>query len=71
MFNTRIFENSYSGGQASSAINIPNANNDVGGDFFNIPQPIDIAQQRQPSILKNSKLRRESIAHSQGMGGVS
>lgn len=71
MFNTRIFENSYSGGQPSSAINIPNANNDVGGDFFNIPQPIDIAQQRQPSILKNSKLRRESIAHSQGMGGVS
>lgn len=38
-------------------------------DFLNA-QPIDITYQRQPSIFNNLRFRRESIAHSQGMGGV-
>ncbi|ODV97337.1 hypothetical protein PACTADRAFT_24921, partial [Pachysolen tannophilus NRRL Y-2460] len=35
------------------------------------PQPIDITYQRSNSIYQNPRLRRESIAHSQGMGGIS
>lgn len=66
MFNTKIFE---SGSSGSNAMNIPNANNN--GDQLAIPQPIDITYQRQQSIFNNSRFRRESIAHSQGMGGVS
>lgn len=58
MFNTGIFDNS-----GSSSLD--------GSDFLNVPQPIDITYQRQPSILNNTRFRRESIAHSQGMGGVS
>lgn len=34
-------------------------------------QPIDITYQRQPLIFNNQRFRRESIAHLQGMGGVS
>ncbi|KAF3991536.1 hypothetical protein FT663_02265 [Candidozyma haemuli var. vulneris] len=59
MFNTSIFDNA-----ASSS-------SDSGQEFLNVPQPIDITHQRQPSIFNNSRFRRESIAHSQGMGGVS
>lgn len=82
MFNTKIFEN----GSASSSMNIP-ANGGQqganigssgvesksafsGGNELVVPQPIDITYQRQPSVF-NSRLRRESIAHSQGVGGVS
>lgn len=73
MFNTKIFDNSNSGGQSSSAINIPplGASTITTNDHLNIPQPIDISYQRQSSIFTNSRFRRESIAHSQGMGGVS
>lgn len=72
MFNTKIFENSESGNHATTAINIPNqVAGSASGDYLNIPQPIDISYQRQPSIFNNSRFRRESIAHSQGMGGVS
>lgn len=35
------------------------------------PQPIDITFNHRPSIFNNSRFRRESIAHSQGMGGIS
>ncbi|GBL52229.1 Transcriptional regulator of ribosomal biogenesis proteins [Candidozyma auris] len=59
MFNTSIFDNGGSGSSEPSQ------------DFLNVPQPIDITHQRQPSIFNNSRFRRESIAHSQGMGGVS
>lgn len=59
MFNTSIFDNA-----ASSLL-------ESGQDFLNVPQPIDITHQRQPSIFNNSRFRRELIAHSQGMGGVS
>lgn len=59
MFNTSIFDNG-SGAQE---------NNSDG--FLNVPQPIDITYQRQPLIFNNQRFRRESIAHSQGMGGVS
>ncbi|GMF55728.1 unnamed protein product [[Candida] boidinii] len=34
-------------------------------------QPINIGMGRNNSIYQNPRLRRESIAHSQGMGGVS
>lgn len=34
-------------------------------------QPINISFSRSNSIYQNPKLRRESIAHSQGMGGIS
>lgn len=56
MFNTTIFDN-------GQPLQDP--------DFLNA-QPIDITyqQQRQPSIFNNQRFRRESIAHSQGMGGV-
>lgn len=60
MFNTGIFDN------ASAAQD--SASND---GFLNVPQPIDITYQRQPSIFNSHRFRRESIAHSQGMGGVS
>lgn len=40
-------------------------------DVLNAPQPIDITSQRQASIFNTQRFRRESIAHSQGMGGVS
>lgn len=75
MFNTKIFENGSSNSSnqpvnSSSAMNIPNNNSNSGSDHLSVPQPIDITYQRQPSVF-NSKLRRESIAHSQGMGGVS
>lgn len=59
MFNTGIFDN---------GANSLEANNDT---FLNVPQPIDITYQRQPLIFNNQRFRRESIAHSQGMGGVS
>lgn len=59
MFNTGIFDN---------GANSQEANND---SFLNVPQPIDITYQRQPLIFNNQRFRRESIAHSQGMGGVS
>lgn len=72
MFNTKIFENSGSSG--SNAMNIPSGSSGqatgTSDNHLNIPQPIDITYQRHPSIF-NSRLRRESIAHSQGMGGVS
>lgn len=55
MFNTTIFDNTQPLQDA--------------GDFLNA-QPIDITYQRQPSIFNNQRFRRESIAHSQGMGGV-
>lgn len=73
MFNTKIFDNNNSGGQSSSAINIPplGASGISTNEHLNIPQPIDISYQRQSSIFNNSRFRRESIAHSQGMGGVS
>lgn len=72
MFNTKIFDNNNSGTQSSSAINIPPQGASVGSnEHLNIPQPIDISYQRQSSIFNNSRFRRESIAHSQGMGGVS
>lgn len=54
MFNTEIFNN----GAGS------------GSDNLAVPQPIDITYQRQQLIFNNSRFRRESIAHSQGMGGV-
>lgn len=60
MFNTGIFDN----GSASQETH-------SGDSFLNVPQPIDIAYQRQPSIFNNHRFRRESIAHSQGIGGVS
>ncbi|ODV84318.1 hypothetical protein CANARDRAFT_201130 [[Candida] arabinofermentans NRRL YB-2248] len=44
---------------------IPNANN---GDSS---QPINISFSRGNSFYQNPRLRRESIAHSQGMGGIS
>lgn len=59
MFNTSIFDN------ASASLE------STGEAFLNVPQPIDITYQRQPSIFNNQRFRRESIAHSQGMGGVS
>mmetsp|Transcript_1049 Transcript_1049/g.1052 ORF Transcript_1049/g.1052 Transcript_1049/m.1052 type:complete len:420 (-) Transcript_1049:77-1336(-) len=73
MFNTKIFDNNNSGGQSSPAINIPplGASGISTNEHLNIPQPIDISYQRQSSIFNNSRFRRESIAHSQGMGGVS
>lgn len=58
-------------------MNIPNNNNaNLGFNSNNsndnlIPQPIDITYQKHQSIFNNSRFRRESIAHSQGMGGVS
>ena len=55
MFNTEIFNNGSGSG----------SDNDLA-----IPQPIDITYQRQQLIFNNSRFRRESIAHSQGMGGV-
>lgn len=60
MFNTSIFDN-------------PSSAQDSGANegFLNVPQPIDITYQRQASIFNNLRFRRESIAHSQGMGGVS
>lgn len=61
MFNTRIFDNNYE--SSANSITGNNGGNDI--------QPIDISYQRQPSIFSNGRLRRESIAHSQGMGGVS
>ncbi|KAK6459261.1 split zinc finger protein [Scheffersomyces xylosifermentans] len=73
MFNTKIFDGTPSG---SPAINIPNpsaesaSNTNSGTSSSSILQPIDITYQRQ-SIFNNSRFRRESIAHSQGMGGVS
>ncbi|OBA19404.1 hypothetical protein METBIDRAFT_33568 [Metschnikowia bicuspidata var. bicuspidata NRRL YB-4993] len=60
MFNTGIFDNS------SAPQDAP-----AGDAFLNVPQPIDITYQRQPSIFNSHRFRRESIAHSQGMGGVS
>lgn len=37
-----------------------------------IPQPIDITHQRPShAMFNNGRFRRESLAHSQGMGGVS
>lgn len=66
MFNTKIFENNPStGSNPTPSINIPNSNNT--GDNA---QPIDISYHRS-SIFNNSRFRRESLAHSQGMGGVS
>lgn len=59
MFNTGIFDNSASGESNS------------GDGFLNAPQPIDITYQRQASIFNTLRFRRESIAHSQGIGGVS
>lgn len=60
MFNTSIFDNA-----ASSSADA------TGQDFLSVPQPIDITHQRHPSIFNNLRFRRELIAHSQGMGGVS
>jgi len=57
MFNTSIFDN------GSGTLENPDT-------FLNVPQPIDITYQRQPLIFNNQRFRRESIAHSQGMGGV-
>lgn len=59
MFNTSIFDNAAS------------LSENGGQDFLSVPQPIDITHQRQPSIFNNLRFRRELIAHSQGMGGVS
>lgn len=58
MFNTGIFDSSTTAQDSNEG-------------FLNAPQPIDIAYQRQASIFNNLRFRRESIAHSQGMGGVS
>lgn len=60
MFNTGIFDNSALTQDPSGA-----------DGFLGVPQPIDIAYQRQASIFNNLRFRRESIAHSQGMGGWS
>lgn len=60
MFNTGIFDNSALTLDPSGA-----------EGFLGVPQPIDIAYQRQASIFHNLRFRRESIAHSQGMGGWS
>ncbi|KAK6197306.1 split zinc finger protein [Scheffersomyces amazonensis] len=79
MFNTKIFDGTTP--PSSSAINIPITNSTssdnssgigigLGGNNNN-SQPIDITYQRQQSIFNNSRFRRESIAHSHGMGGVS
>lgn len=67
MFNTKIFDNSGTGNNGSPSINIPNNSGPQGG---NDTQPIDITYQRS-SIFNNSRFRRESLAHSQGIGGVS
>lgn len=56
-----MFDNNQNSNNSTPSINIPNADN---------TQPIDITYQRS-SIFNNSKFRRESLAHSQGMGGVS
>ncbi|KAG7664865.1 SFP1 [[Candida] subhashii] len=74
MFNTRIFENTNPTG--SAAINIPSGasadHHHLGASTVN-PQPIDITFNHRPSIINNSRFRRESMAHSQGggIGGVS
>lgn len=77
MFNTKIFDGNTPSG--SAAINIPATGLDPSSGLAigtntsgnsSIPQPIDITYQRQ-SIFNNLRFRRESIAHSQGMGGVS
>ncbi|KAM9889580.1 hypothetical protein OXX79_012056 [Metschnikowia pulcherrima] len=60
MFNTGIFDNASTTQETAP-----------GDAFLNVPQPIDITYQRQPSIFNSHRFRRESIAHSQGMGGVS
>ena len=79
MFNTKIFENT-NNSASTPAMNIPNndgsGNVNFSGGSANVnssgnPQPIDITYQRQQSIFNNGRFRRESIAHSQGMGGVS
>lgn len=57
MFNTSIFDNGSGAPENTDS-------------FLNVPQPIDITYQRQPLIFNNQRFRRESIAHSQGMGGV-
>ncbi|KAI5967012.1 SFP1 [Candida pseudojiufengensis] len=67
MFNTKIFDN------GTNPSNIPiDTTNYQQQDNNNIqPQPIDITFNRRPSIFNNSRFRRESVAHSQGMGGIS
>jgi transcription factor SFP1 len=62
MFNTKIFD--------SSSATTPSINIQQDDNLAN-SQPIDITYQRHHSIFNNSRFRRESIAHSQGMGGVS
>lgn len=82
MFNTKIFENSNSssGGSATAtatatAINIPDQSNTGGNGNSNghisTQQPIDITFNHRASVFNNSRFRRESVAHSQGMGGIS
>ncbi|ODV78592.1 split zinc finger protein [Suhomyces tanzawaensis NRRL Y-17324] len=76
MFNTKIFENSNPSPSNTPAINIPNASSEAPGALGDAstasnPQPIDITYQRHQLIFNNGRFRRESIAHSQGMGGVS
>ncbi|GMG56114.1 unnamed protein product [Ambrosiozyma monospora] len=52
--------------QHSSAMTIPNSNN------ADPSQPINISfNNRNGSVYQNPRVRRESIAHTQGMGGVS
>ncbi|KAL6452791.1 SFP1 Transcription factor SFP1 [Candida maltosa Xu316] len=71
MFNTKIFESnnpSTSSGSAT-AINIPEQSNTNTNN--NQPQPIDITFNHRASVFNNSRFRRESVAHSQGMGGIS
>lgn len=87
MFNTRIFENQTSSSTPAINIpnengfhGFPEGSNENGGNANGAvntvttaqgePQPIDITYQRQPSVF-NNRFRRESIAHSQGIGGVS
>jgi transcription factor SFP1 len=70
MFNTKIFDNAGSGSSGSPSINIPISGQNSGSANSDNTQPIDISYQRG-SIFNNSRFRRESLAHSQGIGGVS
>lgn len=50
------------------AIQQPNLNASTSNDMS---QPINISLSKNNSLYHNPRLRRESIAHSQGMGGIS
>lgn len=56
--------------QPTAAMTINNSSTNQSGNSNDI-KPINISFSRNNSIFDNTRLRRESIAHSQGMGGVS